>query len=211
MMRLLHAILINVILGAVVIFAMPISAFSVVHQISIGDDFFAPLNSSINPGDTVRWTNLGIRTHTTTSNTRIWSSGPLAPSATYQRQFLTPGVYPYQCSIHVAFGMRDTIRVASTGVNDPLSSMPKDYGLAQNYPNPFNAQTTIQYDLPSGAEVSISVFDILGRKIETLVNEHQDAGNHQVVWNAADSPSGFYFYRIQAGEFIQTKRATLLK
>jgi hypothetical protein len=107
--------------------------------------------------------------------------------------------------------MRDTIRVSATGIDDPQSSIPSEYQLAQNFPNPFNAQTAIDYDLPASADVAISIFDILGRKLETLVNEHQDAGHHQVVWNAADSPSGFYFYRIKAGEFIQTKRATLLK
>jgi hypothetical protein len=88
---------------------------------------------------------------------------------------------------------------------------PVNYLLTQNYPNPFNAQTTIQYDLTAACDVTISVFDILGRKVGTLVDETQDVGHHQVIWDAANSPSGFYFYRIQAGDFSQTKRALLLK
>jgi plastocyanin len=210
-MRLLQSVFISLVLGAGVLLLTPVPAFPVVHQISIQDFFFSPSNPVISPGDTVRWSNNAPFPHTTTSDTRIWSSGPLNAGGTYQRQFLTPGVYPYQCSIHVDLGMRDTIRVSTTSVNDPQSSLPDNYQLAQNYPNPFNAQTTIQYNLPSEADVTISVFDILGRQVGTLVDEHQESGQHQVVWDAAGSPSGFYFYRIQAGDFSQIKRATLLK
>jgi flagellar hook assembly protein FlgD len=83
--------------------------------------------------------------------------------------------------------------------------------LLQNYPNPFNAQTTVKYILHKTRRVRIDVYDLLGRKVETLVNEEKQAGQHQAVWDASDRSSGVYFYRIEAGEFIETKKMILLK
>jgi hypothetical protein len=79
------------------------------------------------------------------------------------------------------------------------------------YPNPFNAQTTIQYSLPEQSQVTIDIFDILGRKIETLAEGIKPAGNHQAIWDASDQSSGIYIYRIKAGEKIETKKMVLLK
>ncbi len=210
-MKVLQSAFMSLLLMTVMLFLVPIDAYSTVHQIAMQDFFFSPRNTVVSPGDTVRWSNSSLAPHTSTGDTRIWSSGVVNPGASYSRQFLTPGVFAYQCSIHVLMGMRDTIHVSSVGIDDPQSAIPSAYELAQNYPNPFNAQTTIQYDLPSDADVTITVFDILGQKLETLVDEHQDAGHHQIAWDAADQPSGIYFYKIQAGDFSQTKRATLLK
>jgi plastocyanin len=210
-MRLLRITLGGLLIVAAVLLLSPVYASATVHQKTIGDFFFAPLNTQILVGDTVRWTNTTAFNHTSTSDTRIWSSGIIPGGGTYSRQFLTPGVFPYQCSIHVAFGMRDTIRVGTTGVNDPQPAMPGNYELSQNYPNPFNAQTMIKFDLPVDAEVTLSVFDIVGRKVETLVAGAQTAGHHEIAWDASVFPSGIYFYQIQAGDFTQTKRATLLK
>ncbi len=90
-------------------------------------------------------------------------------------------------------------------------SIPQAQLLVQSYPNPFNAQTTIRYRLPKSSNVSIDIFDITGRKIETLQSGRQPAGNRSVVWNAEDCPSGVYFYRLKAGETTQTQRCILLK
>jgi hypothetical protein len=81
----------------------------------------------------------------------------------------------------------------------------------QNYPNPFNAQTTIRYSLPKSSNVSIEIFDIVGRKIEMLQGGYQEAGEHSIVWNAEDRASGVYFYRLKAGESSKTERCILLK
>ena len=89
--------------------------------------------------------------------------------------------------------------------------LPKEFFLSQNYPNPFNAATTIKYDLPKASDVSIDIFDILGRKVETLVSGKQSAGSHTVIWNASNATSGVYFYKIQAGDYSDTKRCLLLK
>jgi plastocyanin len=210
-MKLLRMAYGGMLIAAAILFLVPSNAAAVVHTISIENFLFTPLNTHITVGDTVRWVNNSISHHTSTSDTRIWSSGVINPGATYSREFLTPGVFPYQCSIHVAFGMRDTIHVGTTGVDDPQPAMPGNYELSQNYPNPFNAQTTIKYDLLVDSEITLSVYDLVGRKIETLVAGEQTAGHHEISWDASAFPSGVYFYQIQAGDFTQTKRATLLK
>jgi hypothetical protein len=84
-------------------------------------------------------------------------------------------------------------------------------GLEQNYPNPFNPETTIQYSLDQQVRVSLVVYDMLGRPVATLVEQVQQAGSYQVVWSAADLPSGTYFYHFRAGEFQMIKRMTLIK
>ena len=90
-------------------------------------------------------------------------------------------------------------------------SLLEEFWLAQNHPNPFNASTIIRYALPEEGFVSIEIYNILGRKIETLVSGIQPAGSHSVVWDAEDHPSGAYFYRIKAGEYIESRSCLILK
>jgi len=92
-----------------------------------------------------------------------------------------------------------------------IPNLPIKSQLSQNYPNPFNAQTTIRYTLPAPSDVSIDIFDITGRKLETIISGHQDAGEHETVWNAADLASGIYFYKLKAGEYSKTEKCILLK
>lgn len=96
------------------------------------------------------------------------------------------------------------------------NGLPRDFVLAQNYPNPFNPSTTISFDLPKRAKVNLSVFNLLGQKITTLVNEEVSAGHHQVVWDGTDSgdnpvASGIYFYRLDTGTQSIVKKMVLLK
>jgi len=97
------------------------------------------------------------------------------------------------------------------GIDIPDEILPDKFSLFQNYPNPFNAQTTISYILSETAIVRINICDLLGRRIETLVNGEKQPGQHQVVWDASDRASGVYFYRIEAGDFTETKEMLLLK
>jgi hypothetical protein len=95
-------------------------------------------------------------------------------------------------------------------------SLPRAYGLSQNYPNPFNPVTTIQYSLPQRSHVVIDVFDILGRQVRRLVNETRSAGAYEVRWDGTDQggvpvSTGVYLYRIQAGDFVQSRKMLLLK
>ncbi|MEE9552942.1 MAG: T9SS type A sorting domain-containing protein [candidate division Zixibacteria bacterium] len=92
-----------------------------------------------------------------------------------------------------------------------IEILPTDFILSQNYPNPFNASTLIEYGLPNSSDVTIEIFDILGRKVETLIQGEQQAGYHQVTWDASEISSGMYFYRIQAGKYVETKKMLLLK
>jgi len=91
------------------------------------------------------------------------------------------------------------------------STAPKTFLLEQNYPNPFNPSTTIRYQLPVASEVKLEVYDVLGKKVATLVSERQAAGYYQYVWNANGLTSGVYFYRLQAGGFVETKKMMLVK
>ncbi len=100
----------------------------------------------------------------------------------------------------------------TTGIdNSPETYLPGSFSISQNYPNPFNATTTISYDLPKPSTVTLDIYDLLGRKVGTLVNAKQEAGFHQAVWNAEDGSSGMYFYKLQAGDYIETKKMVLIK
>jgi hypothetical protein len=85
------------------------------------------------------------------------------------------------------------------------------YLLEQNYPNPFNPSTKIKYWIQQSSNVTIKVFDILGNEIETLVNEEKPVGTYEITWYAEDLPSGFYFYTINAENFVETKKMILMK
>ena len=94
--------------------------------------------------------------------------------------------------------------------------IPKAFTLHQNYPNPFNPTTQIQYELPESKFVSIDIYDVMGRKIKSLVNSVQDAGYRSVYWDATNSlgqsvSAGMYIYTIIAGDFVQTKKMVLMK
>ena len=94
--------------------------------------------------------------------------------------------------------------------------IPDQYILHQNYPNPFNPVTTLRYDLPENSLVNITIYDMLGKKVKTLINQTQDAGYRSVIWNATNNygkpvSAGIYLYQIQSGEYISTKKMVLLK
>ena len=91
------------------------------------------------------------------------------------------------------------------------SYLAEQYILSQNYPNPFNPTTTIEYTLPRSGDVSLIIHNIAGQEVIRLVNKNQNEGNHTVTWNASNVASGVYIYRLQAGEFVQTKKMVLLK
>lgn len=90
-------------------------------------------------------------------------------------------------------------------------NVPKEFALKQNFPNPFNPQTEIIFQLMEEVDVNITVYDILGREIQTLVNERMKAGTHRVTFHAEDMGAGLYFYSIKAGSFSATKKMTLVK
>jgi hypothetical protein len=108
-----------------------------------------------------------------------------------------------------AFGMGNAIL---TEINEDINpQVPAFIFLSQNYPNPFNPTTTIEYDLPQAATVSLEIYDLLGLKVSTLINSLQPAGDQTVIWDGSDKPSGVYFYRLKAGDYSETRKMLLTK
>ncbi|NQV01409.1 MAG: T9SS type A sorting domain-containing protein, partial [Bacteroidia bacterium] len=97
------------------------------------------------------------------------------------------------------------------GVDDPPGDLTNSYNLGPSYPNPFNSATTIGYQIPKAEFVNISVCNINGQVVATLVNQQMPAGNHTVQWSALDLESGVYFYRMKAGDYSTVKKTVLLK
>ena len=98
----------------------------------------------------------------------------------------------------------------STGVDD-MNNLPLVFSINQNYPNPFNPTTNIRYSIPNSENVQIKIYDLLGRELQTLVNEFKQAGTYELEFDATDISSGVYFYRIQAGDYVDTKKMVLLR
>lgn len=90
-------------------------------------------------------------------------------------------------------------------------AIPPKFALFQNYPNPFNPTTRIEYLLPKTSDVSLKVFDMMGREVATLVDEVQGSGFKSVEFHAEELASGMYFYRLRAGGFVETKKLTLIR
>ncbi len=113
-------------------------------------------------------------------------------------------------------GSNGVILKTTTGGNllgiEPISlEVPNKYSLSQNYPNPFNPSTTIKFDIPKESNVKVSVFDILGNEVQSLIDENVKAGEYKVTWDGTNYASGIYFYKLQAGEFTQTRKMLLIK
>ena len=128
---------------------------------------------------------------------RVWSVGgcPFTPNPTSDDYTPSTGI-----NVEPALG-----------TNTQHNNVPVDYYLSQNYPNPFNPTTQISYAIPSAGNVRLVVYDILGREIATLVNEFKTAGYYGVNFDASNLASGIYVYRIEAGDFRDTKKMLLIK
>jgi hypothetical protein len=118
-----------------------------------------------------------------------------------------------------ATGFNDVQGVAYTTTGSPPVSVdddvnttiPTEFSLAQNFPNPFNPNTKIKYSIPVLSFVLLKVYDVLGSEVVTLIDEEKSIGNYEVEFDATSLPSGIYFYRLQAGSFVETKKMMLLK
>ncbi|NWF51281.1 MAG: T9SS type A sorting domain-containing protein [Ignavibacteriaceae bacterium] len=99
----------------------------------------------------------------------------------------------------------------TTDVSLDNELQPKDFTLFQNYPNPFNPRTTIKYFIPTSEFVTLKVYDVLGNEVATLVDEYKTAGSYEVDFDAAGLSSGVYFYKLQSGSFVESKKMIYLK
>ncbi|MBK6771859.1 MAG: T9SS type A sorting domain-containing protein [Ignavibacteria bacterium] len=108
----------------------------------------------------------------------------------------------------------DTVFISDTvltKINNTNIEIPGNYKLYQNYPNPFNPSTKIKYDIKIDGLVTLKVYNILGMEVASLVNEVKQAGRYEAEFNGSNLGSGVYYYRLQAGDFSETKRMLLLK
>lgn len=111
---------------------------------------------------------------------------------------------PYSAIVYS--NRNDTDLGIVTGIASGTEELPGEFALDQNYPNPFNPATTISFDLPSASAVTLTIYDVLGREVATLVDDTRRAGHHTVVWNAGNAASGVYFYRlVTAGHSVVRK------
>lgn len=127
----------------------------------------------------------------------------------------TPGyikeIDTYEDYIYVADSYSMVIlRLTATGI-EQIAEIPIQFSLSLNYPNPFNASTVIQYNLPLSSDVTLDIYNLLGRRVETLIDKPQPAGYHQAIWIADGFSSGMYFYKITAGDYAETRKMLLLK
>jgi len=173
-------------------------------QINKGQRFTCICALAVSGNSLFACTNVG--TYVSTDNGTSWTAAPNLSkqdvngiAATNKTLFAATalGVWKYQLS--------------PTPVVDRPNNLPVHYSLQQNYPNPFNPSTTIGYQLPTNAFVVLKLYDVLGREVETLVNERETAGNRSVRFSASNLPSGVYFYRLEAGTYHDTKKLVLLK
>ena len=141
-----------------------------------------------------------------TNNTAV----SLSPSVTVSVQVVHVVWYDRRDGNNEIYYKRDTtgnvVRIINIG-----SEISKEFSLYQNYPNPFNPTTNIRFDLPKSGSVKLVVFDALGREVATLVNEKLAPGTYEVDWNASQYPSGVYFYKLIAGDYVETKKMLLVK
>jgi hypothetical protein len=152
------------------------------------------------------------------------NSGSIAPGDQYDLPVRIYGVPSDEDTAYVNIMTNDpalpmasveVIRDLLTGIGE-METLPTTYAIAQNYPNPFNPTTTIKYQLPQVSDVQLVIYNVLGQKVRTLVNNRMEAGYHSVVWDGRNElgssvASGIYIYRFEAGDFQKTMKLILLK
>lgn len=148
--------------------------------------------------------------------TRLPEPGNISAVTEWSLAGLEIGVYQWKLrAVDAAYvGSEIAIGEFSIGVvsvGDPGNNLPQSYSIEQNYPNPFNPATTIRYSIPKEGLVSLKVYDLIGEEVATLVNEIKQPGNYAVTFDAKNLSSGVYFYKMQAGSFIETKKFLLMK
>ncbi|MBN1212838.1 MAG: DUF4397 domain-containing protein [candidate division Zixibacteria bacterium] len=139
----------------------------------------------------------------------VFASGFLVPADENQPAFGLYAALPNGQVVELPAANKNMPSLAAKETAD--LNLPDQFGLNQNYPNPFNPSTIISFNLPTAANVNLTVYNLLGQQVTTLVNESISAGQHQVEFNASNLASGIYFYKLDAGSFSDTKKMILLK
>ncbi|MBX7044018.1 MAG: T9SS type A sorting domain-containing protein [Ignavibacteria bacterium] len=153
----------------------------------------------------------GNTIYRSTNGAASWTNAFVSGTAVFQDLDFAVGLNG--CSVGWAVGNAGVIAKMENlvGITTTSSEVPSSYLLKQNYPNPFNPTTNITFALPKAGDVTLKVYDMSGKEVAVLVNEFKNAGSYLVGFNAANLPSGAYFYRIISGGFVETKKMMLVK
>jgi hypothetical protein len=146
----------------------------------------------------------------TTNYGNTWTSADSGLPKTSVWSFVSKNGYLFAGTADSGIWRRPLSEII-TSINSNHMSAQLSFKLEQNFPNPFNPNTTIQYLIPKESFVAIKVYDVLGKEIATLLNERKSVGSYSLNFNSSNLPSGVYFYRMQAGSFVSTKKFVLLK
>jgi Secretion system C-terminal sorting domain len=147
------------------------------------------------------------RVYLSTNNGGSWTDEELGGA----NSIAISGNYVFAGTASSSVWKRPLSEMVTTGIEKSKNQTPVQSTLQQNYPNPFNPSTIITFNLPSKSFVSLKVFDLVGREVATLMNQEKLAGTYHVTFDASKLLCGIYFYRLQTGSFIETKKLVLLK
>jgi plastocyanin len=201
------------------------AAVGTTHTIISSGFTFSPNSITITLGDTVVFALGSIHTAREVS-LPTWNAGGTTSNGGFDLPFgggtvvlQSAGPHYYVCTVHVSFGMKGTIIVNNTtDVRESGGPLPATYTLSQNYPNPFNPSTTFEFQLPEraalaegGGQVTLSIYDITGQRVATIVSGTLPPGTYTARWDASAFPSGIYFYRLDAGAFSMTKKLLFIR
>ncbi len=146
-----------------------------------------------------------------TNNGISWTTVNTGLPHKYIDNLAVDGANLYTGSNGSGVWLRPLSQMITASVSEPSCELPTMFGVEQNYPNPFNPSTTIKYELPKSSMVRLSVYDMLGREVAVLVNKREDAGVRQTRFDASNLASGVYLYRLQAGDFLQSRKLIILR
>lgn len=187
-------------------------------SIAASNFVFTPAVVSAVVGDTIKWTRT-TGSHTTTCDGQAgtlrpagaapWNAPLTSGNPTFSYVITVPGKYLYICEPH-APDMAGVINATPSSITQ-INELVTGYEISQNYPNPFNPSTKIRFAIPTNEFVTLKIYNELGKEVESLVNARLNAGTYEADWNASNLNSGVYYYRIQAGSFLQTRKMLLVK
>jgi hypothetical protein len=140
---------------------------------------------------------LGANVRLALTDQSISKSIDMAVQASYSFDYNSPRIF--------------TITSTITGVDNNTQNKPTSYALGQNFPNPFNPSTQIEFSIPQSSHVTLKIYDVLGKEVASLVDGAMGVGTYTTTWNAQNSPSGVYFYRLTAGSYTMTRKLLLLR
>jgi photosystem II stability/assembly factor-like uncharacterized protein len=170
-----------------------------------------PQYAAASSGMTDFWMIYGDQIQASTDRGMTWNVSFEHPGSFYQHlSFVTEGNRAFGWAVGDSGAIAHYDGVVTSATSNATSEIP-NYLLWQNSPNPANPSTTIRFQTGKAGHVSLRIFDVLGREVATVVNEDLEAGVHERVWQPADRSSGVYFYRLEAGTFVQTRKMIVVK